>query len=164
MSETTDDLFTDVISAWDCPPLTDTMVKEAEERFGHRLPSDYIGILKIRNGGILNRSKYRKRYLPYLHTYLSVPMLFGIGGKEGIDVICSDEGVTRGQWLASQLNIDPETSIVISQFSSIGLVLDYSAHQSEPSLLFFYTEEYPKIYLEHIDESIASLFSALKER
>ncbi len=157
-------LFYNIETAWDCPPLTNEAIVLAEQRLGHPLPAAYLDVLRVHNGGYLRRSIYPKRYLPYLHNYLHLPVLYGIGGEEGIDSnLTWHEDIPRCKYLATQLGVDPIHVVVISRFGRFGLVLDYSKLRgSEPSLCFVYVGNSPEVNLEYIDESFASFIDSLE--
>lgn len=61
------------------PPLTTEMVAEAERQLGVRLPSEYIALLRVQNGGYTRRFAYPMNR-PTLWAADHVPLhsLFGI--------------------------------------------------------------------------------------
>ena len=42
-----------------CPALTDEMIVEVEREFQHKLPASYIQLMRMHNGGLVNRCRYR---------------------------------------------------------------------------------------------------------
>lgn len=62
------------------PALTDDLVRAAEGALGCRLPAAYLGLLRVRNGGLP-----RRRYFPVGRGRAAVTGLYGVGGFHGID-------------------------------------------------------------------------------
>ncbi len=100
--------------------LTAKMVKAAESKLGYQLPASYIELLKIQNGGYLNR-----RYFPtdlcqrWASNHVVFRQVDGIGGKNGID---SDTG---SAYLIQEWSY-PNVGIVISSEGDTAFMLDYS--------------------------------------
>ncbi|OWK42255.1 SMI1/KNR4 family protein [Fimbriiglobus ruber] len=100
------------------PPLTDELVRAAEEVLGYRLPAAYLDILRIQNGGLP-----RRRYAPVGRGWVEITGLFGVGGWYGID------NPDRGSRYAIREWGYPDTGVVIAPTPAGGheaVVLDYS--------------------------------------
>ena len=68
------------------PPLKRGMVRAAEKKLGYRLPAAYVALLKIRNGGYLERSAFPTTKCPrWAEDHVGVRDIMGIGGNHGID-------------------------------------------------------------------------------
>ena len=97
------------------PPLTDELIRQAEERLGYKLPPGYLRLLRIQNGGSPRR--------PYVH----VAGLRGwTGGYLGIDSL---RGVGQHFWkIEANVEYYPKVGLVIGDTPSGGhdyVMLDY---------------------------------------
>ena len=45
-----------------CPPLDDAMIAEAEKELGFRLPKSYVQLMRLHNGGLVNRCRFRVQF------------------------------------------------------------------------------------------------------
>src|SRR5262245_23395296 len=76
-----DDIFDDGMS-YSGPPLTDDMVLAAEAALGVRLPGEYVGLLRQRNGGSLRKRCYPTPFpTSWAPDHIGVRAIFGIGGE-----------------------------------------------------------------------------------
>jgi hypothetical protein len=77
--------FFDASTDYTGPPLTDAMVGSAERALGYALPTSYLRLLGVKNGG-----RPRRRCFPTVgdvlpEDHVRLETLFGIGGPWGID-------------------------------------------------------------------------------
>jgi hypothetical protein len=153
-------LFEPIESAWDCPPLTDEMILEAQRRLDVVLPASYIEVLRVRNGGLLRRCEH-PIYLDIMKSNICVSMLYGIGVDDGID---STDGTHYflSKFLAHQWSL-PEGSVVFSKFGHVGLSFAYhqAVDKSDPPVVFHYAECYPDVITVPVAPSFKALISAL---
>lgn len=144
-----DDLFLDY-GPPDCPPLTEEMVARAERRLGYKLPTSYLEVLRVRNGGMLHRRLFRRPAYDGQPAYdFGVFNLYGIGEPAGID---ADEfnvnGEATGECLSEALirgwNF-PNVGVVISFGGHAGYLLDYSlcGPSGEPRIIWAHSERQP---------------------
>jgi hypothetical protein len=62
------------------PPLTDEMVRQAEQRTGYKLPAGYLRLLRVRNGGAPRRHHFHVEGLRgWTGGYLGIDSLRGLG-------------------------------------------------------------------------------------
>lgn len=153
------DLFENIASVWDAPPLDNQMIKSAEETIGLRLPESYIDVLRYRNGGLLRRNEYPLYFEP-LGMNLRIALLMGIGGESSIDT------KTRLPYLSEFLLRQwgwPGPAVVISQFGHSGYILDYKSRcdNGEPSVVYLYGERTAEVLPVELNVGFASFISAL---
>ena len=105
------------------PRLTEGMVAEVERGLGYRLPADYVGLLRVKNGGTPRRQCHATSGTSWSDNHVRVMSLFGIGGRWGID---SEEFGTRR--MIEQGGF-PEIGIIVGWTPTAGhdaIMLDYS--------------------------------------
>lgn len=133
------------------------MVRAAEQDLGVRLPSSYVEMLYVRNGGSLLRScfptSYRTSWAP---DHFSVKALLGIGGKWGID---SSSGLGGSAYLIEEWGY-PKIGVVVGLTPSGGhdtVMLDYSncGPSGEPAIAYVDEDRVPR--------RVAGSFSAFVE-
>ena len=125
-----------------CPPLTDAMIRSAEEHLGYRLPKSYLDLLRAKNGFYL---KLERSCCPapeptsFGEDYLDVDGILGLGGPRGAD---SDRGTRHmvAEWKY------PDIGVVFGASSSgghAGFMFDYTAcgPQGEPRVVFVIAPE-----------------------
>jgi len=137
-------LFEPIESAWDCPPLTDDMIEEAQRRLGVLLPASYIEILRVRNGGLIRKWEH-PMHLDILRGNIYMSALYGIGGDNGIDSPY-EMYRSRSEFLARQWDL-PEGNVVFSKFGHIGFsfAYDQAVDRSDPPVVFHYADCYPDV-------------------
>jgi hypothetical protein len=68
------------------PPLTDKMMREAEQSLDYKLPESYIKLVRLRNDGTPKRCCFPVRgRKSWQSGYLELSSIRGIGGYCGID-------------------------------------------------------------------------------
>lgn len=124
------------IPYFDCPLLTDIIVAAAEQTLGCKLPPSYLQTLQLRNGGLLYPNHISgNSNIPSVGNHLSLPLLMGLGGKDGIDSLY--EGVPLNTFLINEWQY-PDVGVIICHFGHIAYMLDYSVCHSpdEPQIIF----------------------------
>jgi hypothetical protein len=136
------------------PPLTAAMVAHAEHVLGVRLPQSYVDLLYEQNGGILRNScfptPFRTSWAP---DHISLDVLSGIGGTDGIDVWSA---YLVGEWGY------PDVGVVIGITPSAGhdtVMLDYSVSgpMGEPAVVYVDEERIPLRIADSFAEFIDGL-------
>jgi hypothetical protein len=122
------------------PPLTDDQVREAEEKLGFTLPSSYLKMLRVTNGGRPKRRCFPKAGTSTADNHIRIERICGIGGSWGIE---SDE---FGSQHAIRQAGFPEVGIFIAWTVNAGhdgVMLDYSdcGPRGEPRVIFVDPEE-----------------------
>ena len=100
------------------PPLTDELVRAAEDALGYKLPAAYLDLLRVQNGGLP-----RRRCVPVGQGRLEITGLYGVGGWYGID------NPDRGSRYMIREWGYPSAGVVIAPTPSGGheaIMLDYS--------------------------------------
>ena len=67
------------------PPLTDAMIAPVEAALGYRLPSTYLQLLRVQNGGSPKRQCHPTGGTNWSDNHVRVTAICGIGGRWGID-------------------------------------------------------------------------------
>lgn len=115
-------------------PLTDELVRQAEERLGFKLPQAYIDLLKIRNGGIPVRNCFPTTTpTSWAEDHIAIDSFRGIGGDDGMDSLDT-------RWTDEDWGYPVETGVVICDCPSAGhdaVMLDYSlcGRDGEPRVI-----------------------------
>jgi hypothetical protein len=100
------------------PPLTDELVRAAEQALGYKLPATYLDLLRDRNGGLPLR-----RCAPVGRGKVEITGLFGVGGWYGVDNPDRGSRAMIREWGY------PDSGVVIAPTPSGGhdaVMLDYS--------------------------------------
>jgi hypothetical protein len=114
------------------PRVTDKLVASAEKKLGYTLPTSYIELLKIRNGGYLAKTRFPTKKVPsWASDHVAFDVVSGIGGEESID------GETGSAYLIKEWGY-PDVGIVISSDGHTAFMLDYreSGPKGEPRVLW----------------------------
>jgi hypothetical protein len=77
--------FFDNSTYYTSPPLTDAMIAAAEAALGYKLPSAYLQLLRVKNGGVPKRQCYPTSGTSWSDNHVRVTQICGIGGQWGID-------------------------------------------------------------------------------
>lgn len=76
-------------------PVTDTTVREAEERLGVALPLTYVALVKVQNGGSLTANAVPSPSKDIQEPYIEVEEIFGIG----------DGGISESPYLIKEWDL-----------------------------------------------------------
>ncbi|HVL39867.1 MAG TPA: SMI1/KNR4 family protein [Fimbriimonadaceae bacterium] len=80
------DFWSDVVDESSGPPLTDEMVRAAEQTLGVRLPAEYLRLLRIRNGGYPRRGCFpADSPNSWADDHVRVETIWGVGHARGIE-------------------------------------------------------------------------------
>lgn len=150
-------LFADSDSSYTGPKLNDDMVASAESTLGVKLPSSYVGILRVRNGGSLRRNTFATSFpTSWAEDHFEVRALLGIDGESGIDSIESGSQYLIGEWEY------PNIGVVIVECPSGGhdtVMLDYSKlnKAGEPTVAYIDEDRSARTVAESFEEFIGKL-------
>lgn len=116
------------------PPLTDELVRDAEEMLGYKLPAAYLDLLRSQNGGLP-----RRRCILGGRRRVEISGLYGVGGWYGVD------NPERGSRPMIREWGYPEAGVVIAPTPSGGheaVMMDYSecGPAGEPRVVHVETE------------------------
>lgn len=124
-----DDYFED--SDDEKKPLTAAMIRAAEKTLGYRLPAAYVDLLKIQNGGYLQRKAFPTTKCPrWAKDHVQFRDIMGIG-EDGID------DKTGSPYLIKEWEY-PNVGVVISSDGHTAFMLDYSkcGKSGEPRVIW----------------------------
>lgn len=140
------------------PELTDDMVSIAEERLGYRLPTSYVELLRVRNGGKPRRRCFRTPFkTSWAPHHIQIEAIRGVGGTWGID---SPGGLSSAAMIAQWGY--PTIGIVICDMPSAGhdaVMLDYSGIEIEPSVVYVDEDRRPKLLAKSFSEFVRDLIA-----
>jgi len=116
------------------PPLTDTVIQQAQSELGYKLPAAYLNILRKQNGGYIN---YNGFPAPDNHAWESVILVDHILGI-GADVGILDTPMLLEIWQM------PAELVLFSGDGNYWLAMDYRGclDCAEPAITYF-DNQYP---------------------
>ncbi|MFF5077126.1 SMI1/KNR4 family protein [Actinoplanes sp. NPDC000266] len=136
-------------SDWTGPPVDDGMVRRAEQTLGRRLPSAYVDVLRLRNGGVLAKNCYPTDFrTSWAADHFQMDVLLGIGYPEGAD--------TQSAYLIEEWGYPP-IGVVIGVTAAAGpdtVMLDYST-PGEPAVAYIGEDRVPHRVAETFAEFMA---------
>lgn len=104
------------------PPLTDAMLAAAERALGGRLPTEYVALLRIQNGGYTRRFEFpMTQPTSWAPDHIPLRELSGIGPADdptGVHNIHNRDYMTREWGL-------PENQVLLSGDGHWWITLDY---------------------------------------
>lgn len=140
------------------PPLTEALVRNAEERLGVRLPESYLRVLRERNGGLLRARCFPTAFpTSWAPDHFEIEALRGIGGEWGIDSrsgLGSDDLVREWGY--------PHIGVVIFAMPSGGhdaVMLDYQdlGPDGEPGVAYVDEDRVPRRVASSLGEFLSKL-------
>ncbi|MCW3839980.1 SMI1/KNR4 family protein [Micromonospora yasonensis] len=146
--------FEEEPSSWTGPPLTEDMVRRAEEALGVRLPGSYLEVLYRQNGGVLKKTCHPTSFrTSWADDHFAVDVIMGIGYEEGIDV--------QSDYLVAEWGY-PNIGVVFGVTPAAGpdtVMLDYSAcgPEGEPAVAYVGEDRVPRRVAESFGEFLAGL-------
>lgn len=132
-------------------PLSDEVVKKAEDILKIKLPNSYINILKQQNGGCIKFNAHPSDVpTSWADDHVNVDHLFGIGlGKE--------KGILESEYLIQEWGL-PKNVLLISGDGHSWIALDYRNSKAEPPVIFIDVEQNQEIRLaKNFEEFINGL-------
>jgi len=106
-------------------PLTDELVASVEEELGYKLPASYIEFMKLRNGGIPQKTCFpTKKATSWASNHVAITGILGIGRTKSYS-LCGDMG---NQFMMDEWEY-PNIGVYICDCPSGGhdmIALDYS--------------------------------------
>lgn len=125
------------------PNATDALIADAQARLGYELPSSYIELLRIRNGGKPKNRCFRTAFpTTWAPDHFEISAIRGLGGPWGID--------TPGGLSSASLVAEwgyPPVGLVICDMPSGGhdaVMLNYEDSRPEPSVIYVDEDRQPK--------------------
>ncbi len=137
------------------PSIDSDAVRAAEETLGVSLPSSYVELLHVRNGGSLRHrcypTEFRSSWAP---DHFEVRALLGIGGRLGIE----SSPTLIAEWGY------PDVGVVICDLPSGGhdtVMLDYSESGPEggPAVIYVDEDRVPRRIADSFEEFVSRLMS-----
>ena len=120
------------------PNLTDAMVASAEESVGYRLPTSYIELLRVQNGGVPTRRCFRTDFeTSWAPTYFEITGILGVGFR----------GIEKSPYLIKEWGY-PNIGIVFCDTPSAGpdtVMLDYRSGSTEPAVAYVGEDRVPHV-------------------
>ncbi|WP_335871418.1 SMI1/KNR4 family protein [Bacillus sp. 2205SS5-2] len=108
-------------------PLTDAMIKNAEESLNLQLPKSFINILKEQNGGYIKFDAHPSSVpTSWAEDHVNVDHILGIGEKGGI----LESGYLIKEWGL------PNDLVLISGDGHTWIAMDYRRRREEPPIIF----------------------------
>ncbi|MFS0783119.1 SMI1/KNR4 family protein [Bacillus sp. 1P06AnD] len=108
-------------------PLTEELVKEAEEKLNIKLPQSYIHILKEQNGGYIKFDAYPTSVpTSWADDHIEVDHLMGIG---------EENGILESAYLIDEWGL-PNDIVLLSGNGHSWVALDYRNTKEEPAVIW----------------------------
>lgn len=127
-------------------PLTDDMVRKAEDKLGIKLPYSYIQLLKQQNGGYLIFNAHPTDVpTSWASNHVHVDHLFGIG-------MGTEKGILDSSYLIQEWDL-PENIVLLSGDGHALIALDYRQTKTEPPVMYIDVEQNQEIQLANNFES-----------
>jgi hypothetical protein len=139
------------------PPLDGSMVRQAEQSLGVRLPRSYVELLSRRNGGVPRNRCFRTEFpTSWAPGHFEIRALLGIGGEWGIEVPGQGSAYMIEEWGY------PKIGVVVCDMPSGGhdaVMLDYSESgpDGEPAVAYVDEDRVPRRVAASFDDFLAGL-------
>ncbi|NIK62308.1 SMI1/KNR4 family protein [Kribbella shirazensis] len=147
------------------PRVTDALVAAAEQSLGVKLPSSYLELIRLRNGGVPRRRCFATPFATsWAHDHIEITAILGIGGHLGID---SNDG-HGSRDLVREWDY-PDVGLVICDTPSGGhdtVMLDYSehGHAAEPRVVYVDEDRVPRELAPTFADFVANLAACSEDR
>lgn len=126
------------------------MVAEVEESLGYKLPSSYLELLRVQNGGVPTRRCYRTEFeTSWAPNYFEIAGILGIGVR----------GIENSAYMIKEWGY-PDIGIVFCDMPSGGLdavMLDYRSSSSEPAVVYIDEDRVPRVVAPTVAEFLQRL-------
>lgn len=141
-------------------PVEDEMVRRAERVLGVKLPTSYIDLLRVRNGGVPKLrccpTEFSTSWAP---DHIEIAAIRGIGGEWGID---STSGLGSAD-MATEWGY-PDVGVVVCDMPSGGhdaVMLDYSVSgpTGDPAVVYVDEDRIPRRIADSFQEFLVKLVS-----
>lgn len=128
-------------------PLTNKMVKEAEDKLQVKLTYSYISLLKKQNGGYINYDSFPTKVpTSWAEDHVHVDHLFGIE---------ENKGILQSAFLIEEWGL-PKDIVLISGDGHSWIALDYRKTNEDPPIIYIDTESEQIIELADSFEAFLS--------
>lgn len=136
-------------------PLTDEMVKKAEEKLKIKLPQSYINILKDQNGGYIKFNSYPTDVpTSWADDHINVDHILGIS---------LEDGILKSEYFIEEWEM-PEGLVLFNGDGHTWIAFDYRHVSSEPPIVYIDNEEEKIIKIaNHFDEFLEGLYTEESE-
>lgn len=112
-------------------PLTDKLVKIAEEKLKVKLPKSYINLLKEQNGGYIKFDSFPSNVpTSWGDSHIIIDHILGIG---------EENGILENEYLIQEWEM-PENIVLISGDGHSWIAFDYRNKKEEPSVIYIDTD------------------------
>ncbi|MBM7690745.1 hypothetical protein JOC77_000148 [Peribacillus deserti] len=120
-------LWRDDTDEFKLEPLTDEMVKKAEEELKVKLPESYIKILKEQNGGYINYDSHPSDTPnSWADDHVNVEHILGIG---------EENGILESAYLIEEWDL-PKNVVLVTGDGHSWIALDYRNTKVDPPVIF----------------------------
>jgi hypothetical protein len=136
-------------------PLTDEMVKKAEEKLKIKLPQSYINILKDQNGGYIKFNSYPTDVpTSWADDHINVDYILGIS---------LEDGILKSEYFIEEWEM-PQGLVLFNGDGHTWIAFDYRHVSSEPPIVYIDNEDEKIIKIaNHFDEFLEGLYTEESE-
>lgn len=108
-------------------PLTDKLIKKAEEQLNISLPLSYLNLLQVQNGGSITFNAFPSK-VPnsWAEDHIDVDHIFGIA---------EEEGILNSEYLIKEWGL-PDNIVLFSGDGHSWIAFDYRNVREEPPIIF----------------------------
>lgn len=139
------------------PSVTEALIVDAQARLGYELPSSYVELLRVQNGGKPNNRIFHTGFpTSWAPDHFEILAIRGIGGPWGIDT----PGGLSSASLISEWGYPP-IGVVICEMPSGGhdtVMLSYEDPRNEPAVVHVDEDRQPKLvattFAEFVDQLV----------
>lgn len=146
------------------PAVSDALVAAAEQSLGVILPSSYVQLIRLQNGGVPRRRCFATPFpSSWAPDHIEITAILGIGGHMGVD---SDEG-HGSRDLIREWDY-PDIGLVICDTPSGGhdtVMLDYSegGPATEPRVVYIDEDRVPRELASTFADFVANLSACAED-
>lgn len=135
--------------------LTDAMVKNAEKKFGVKLPNTYIDLCKIQNGGYITNQDFPTTVpTSWAEDHVNVEYINGI--EDGIE----EEGILSSSYYIEEWEL-PKDIILICGDGHTWIAMDYRHTNEEPPIIFIDLEWAEDIFILELAPNFKTFLEGL---
>lgn len=108
-------------------PITDKDIERAEEKLRIKLPTSYINLLKVQNGGYINFDSFPSDVpTSWADNHINVDHILGIG---------EENGILESEYLIQEWGL-PKNIILVSGSGHSWVAFDYRNTKEEPPVIY----------------------------